>query len=125
MKGGGGHLRPRVKQKLKNFRPVKDRIINIWFGSHQEGVCLFNGEKLTYFTEEDGLSNNQVRSLFEDSNGIVWFEGGIGISSYDGNKIITHSEKDYNSKSEWHSDKNDLWFKGDEATGYNKNEGQE
>lgn len=103
---------------------LEDSKGNVWFGSHQEGVCLFDGEKLTYFTEEDGLSNNQVRSIFEDSNGVVWFEGGKGISSFDGKKIITHSEKNYTSKQQWQTDTNDLWFKGDEIIGYNEGEGQ-
>lgn len=103
---------------------LEDSKGNIWFASHQEGVCLFDGKKLTYFTTEDGLSANQVRSIFEDSSGIVWFEGGEGISSYDGEKIITHLEKDYSSKNEWQSGKNDLWFKGDEMGGYSRIEGE-
>ena len=103
---------------------LEDSKDNIWFGSHQEGVCLFDGKKLTYFTTEDGLSDNQIRSIFEDSKGMVWFEGGKGISSYDGKKIITHAEKTYSSKNEWQTEKNDLWFKGDESNGYNEFEGR-
>ncbi len=103
---------------------LEDSKGNIWFGSHQEGLCLFDGKKLTYFTTEDGLSDNQIRSIYEDSNGMVWFEGGKGISSYDGKKIITPTEKDYSSKDEWQIGKNDLWFKGDESTGYSELEGR-
>lgn len=102
---------------------LEDSKGNFWFGSHQEGVCLFDGEQLTYFTIADGLSDNQIRSIFEDSNGTVWFEGGKGISSYDGNKIITHTEKNYSSKDEWQTGKNDIWFKSDESSGYNQREG--
>jgi ligand-binding sensor domain-containing protein len=36
---------------------------NYWLGSHQEGVCLFDGKSFTYFTVEDGLSDNQVRTI--------------------------------------------------------------
>ena len=97
---------------------------NIWFASHQEGVCLFDGKKLTYFTTEDGLSDNQVTSIFKDSTGVIWFEGGKGISSYNGQKIITHFEKDYSSKHAWQSGKNDIWFKGDEGVGYDLYEGE-
>ncbi len=99
---------------------LEDSHGNIWFGSHNQGLCLFDREKLTYFTTEDGLSDNQVRSIFEDSNGGVWFECGVGLSSFDGEKIITHSQKNYSFKEEWQSTKNDLWFKGDESTGYNE-----
>ena len=105
---------------------LEDSHGNIWFGSHQEGVCLFDGKTFTYFTIEDGLSDQQVRSIFEDADGRVWFEGGKGISSYDGTRIMTATtiEKNYLSKQDWQMDKNDLWFKGDEMTGYNTIEGQ-
>jgi len=103
---------------------LEDSKGNFWFGSHQEGVALFDGEKLTYFTVDDGLSHNQIRTILEDSNGIVWFEGGKGISSYNGKKITTHTEKDYSSKNEWQKGLNDLWFKGDEEMGVNEKEGQ-
>ena len=97
---------------------LEDSKGNIWFGSHQEGVCLFDGKKLTYFTVKDGLSNNQIRSIYEDSNRTIWFEGGEGISSFDGKRIITHHIKNYIFKNDWQTGKNDLWFKGDEGIGY-------
>jgi len=103
---------------------LEDSKGNFWFGSHQEGVCLFDGEKFSYFTVEDGLSHNQIRTILEDNNGIIWFETGNGLSSYDGENITTHSEKDYDSKNEWQNDENDLWFKGDEEIGVNELEGQ-
>ncbi|MEL6835135.1 MAG: two-component regulator propeller domain-containing protein [Bacteroidota bacterium] len=96
---------------------------NTWFGSHQEGVCKFNGETFTYFTEKDGLSNRQVRSIFQDEAGVVWFECGRGISSYDGKKIVAHTLKNYFSKYQWQLSTTDLWFKGDEGTAYNDLEG--
>lgn len=102
---------------------LEDSKGNVWLGSHEEGVCLFDGERMIYFTERDGLSHNQIRSIFEDSNGVVWFEGGVGVSSYDGEKITTHLEKNYSAKKEWQAGQNDLWFKGDEGTGYNEQEG--
>jgi ligand-binding sensor domain-containing protein len=103
---------------------LEDSKGNIWFGSHGEGVSLFDGKKLTYFTMEDGLSASQIRSIYEDSNGTIWFEGGTGISSYDGKKIITHDEKNFDSINNWQSGKDDLWFKGDESVGYNVTETQ-
>ncbi len=97
---------------------------HFWFGSHQEGVCRFDGEKLTYFTVEDGLSNNQVRSIFEDSNGVVWFECGIGLSKYANGKITTPPINNYLVKENWQTNGQDLWFKGNEVHGYNASEGQ-
>ncbi len=50
---------------------LEDSKGNYWFGSSHEGVCRFDGESFTYFTVEDGLSNNQIRTIQEDQNGVV------------------------------------------------------
>jgi ligand-binding sensor domain-containing protein len=99
---------------------LEDTKGNIWFGSHNEGVCLLHNGELQYFTTENGLSDNQVRSIYEDKNGIIWFECGKGLSSYDGQKITVYKERNYGSKNEWKLTESDLWFKGDETAGYNK-----
>ena len=93
---------------------------NIWFGSYNEGVCLLHNGGLQYFTTENGLSDNQVRNIYEDKNGVIWFECGIGLSSYDGQKITDYKQRNYNSKKQWKLTDSDLWFKGDEIAGYNK-----
>ena len=93
---------------------------NIWIGSGNEGVCLYDGLSFTYFTKEDGLSHNQVRAVHEDENGLIWFECGFGLSYYDGDKITTVTKKDYSSRNDWQKSENDLWFKGDETYGYNE-----
>ena len=103
---------------------LEDSKGNFWFGSHNEGVALFDGEKITYFTEEDGLSDGQVRTVLEDPQGIIWFEGGRGLSSYDGHKITTRTDRDYSAVQEWRVAPGDLWFKGDETRGFNALEEQ-
>ncbi len=95
-----------------------------WFGSWNEGVCRFDGKSLTYFTMEDGLSDNQIRSIHEDRNGVVWFEGGFGISGYDGERIITPTNKNYTSKDDWQLETGDLWFKEDGGVGATETESQ-
>ncbi len=102
---------------------LEDSKGNIWFGSYNEGVCLLHKGELQYFTTENGLSDNQVRSIYEDKNGIIWFECGRGLSIYDVQKITTYQERNYDSINEWKLTDNDLWFKGDESSGYNKLEG--
>ena len=93
---------------------------NIWIGSGKEGVCLYDGSTFTYFSQEDGLSHNQVRAVYEDENGLIWFECGHGLSNYDGEKITTVTSRYYESKNNWQESENDLWFKGDETYGYNE-----
>lgn len=97
---------------------------NFWFGSNQEGVCRFDGVQLTYFTIDDGLSHNQVRSIHEDRDGLIWFETGVGLSVYDGKEIRVITERNYEAKQHWKMAENDLWFKGDAMTAYNQKEGQ-
>jgi len=74
------------------------------------------------------LSHNDGKKLdlsfiYEDKNGIIWFECGRGLSTYDGKKITIYKERNYNSKNEWKLNDSDLWFKGDETEGYTKLEG--
>ena len=102
---------------------LEDSKGNIWFGSYNEGVSLLHNGKLQYFTTKNGLSHNQVRNLYEDKNGIIWFECGKGLSTYDGDKMTIYKERNYNSKNEWKLNANDLWFKGDAIEAYNKLEG--
>lgn len=103
---------------------LEDSKGNFWFGSWKEGVCRFDGESFTYFTTEDGLSDNQIRSIREDRNGVVWFEGGVGISGFDGERIIRPSSRNYSSKDDWRLHPGDLWFKEDGSSGATEIEGQ-
>ena len=98
---------------------------NYWFGSHQEGVCLFDGKSFEYFTTDEGLSGNQIRSIQEDENGIIWFGTASGVSSYDGGKITNHPPitDDY-SQNEWGKEDNNLWFNAGNNAGVYRNDGQ-
>lgn len=99
---------------------LEDSKGNTWFGSDKEGVCLLHDGEFQYFTTENGLSHNQVRNIYEDKNGVVWFECGIGLSTYDGQKMSVYTEKNYWSTTEWKLTDGDLWFKGDGIEGYNQ-----
>ena len=47
---------------------LEDSKGNIWFGSYSEGVCLLHNGEFQYFTTENGLSHNQVRTLLWAGN---------------------------------------------------------
>lgn len=99
---------------------LEDRKGNIWFGSDKEGVCLLHNGKFQYFTTADGLSNNQVRNIYEDKNGVIWFECGAGLSVYDGQRMSIYKERNYDSTKEWKIGDSDIWFKADQiGSGYN------
>ncbi len=82
---------------------------NIWFGSHCDGVCRYDGKQFTYFTIESGLPKkrnselpyrnfwlgNSIRYIYEDDKGNMWFGTGEGVSKFDGNTFTTiHPEKE-------------------------------
>lgn len=96
---------------------------NIWFGSHQEGVALLQKGKFEYFNMANGLSDHQVRNIYEDKNGVVWFECGKGLSCYRDGKMAVYTQKDFRKKKDWKLNKNSIWFKGNEMEAYNQLEG--
>jgi streptogramin lyase len=109
---------PSTRLRFETVRSIlEDSKGNYWFGSWNEGVARFDGESLTYFTKEDGLTDNQIRSIHEDQNGVVWFEGGVGICGFDGEKIITPTNRNYTSRDDWQLSPGDLWFKENGAAG--------
>ena len=67
---------------------------NIWFGTLEKGVAMYNGETLNYFTVEDGLPSNRITSIIEDKNNHIWFGTGLGISKYNGKEFTNLSKKD-------------------------------
>ena len=90
---------PPPRLRFQTVRSIlEDSKGNYWFGSWEEGVCRFDGKSLTYFTVKDGLSDNQIRSIHEDRNGVVWFDCGVGISGFDGEKIITPTNRNYTAE---------------------------
>lgn len=113
---------PRLRDNFVVRAILEDSKGNFWFGSWDSGVARFDGKNLTYFTKEDGLDSNQVRNVFEDRNGTIWFETGDTICTYDGKKITIHTDRDYNSKNDWKLAYGDLWFKEDDGRIKNKRE---
>lgn len=67
----------------------EDKKGNLWFGTIEKGVALYDGKSLTYFSTKDGLCGNTVTGIVEDRAGNMWFGTHSGLSRYDG-KIFTN-----------------------------------
>ncbi len=101
----------------------QDRKGNYWFGSHNEGVSFFNGKSFEYFTINDGLADNQIRSIQEDKNGTIWFGTANAVSSFDGKTMQKHTVIG-NSEINWTKTEVDLWFDAGTRQGVYRYDGQ-
>src|SRR5437762_8909351 len=45
------------------------------------------------YTVGDGLVNNSVRKIFQDSKGFLWISTWEGLSKYDGNRFTNFTER--------------------------------
>ncbi len=60
-------------------------------------ICV--AQNVTVFTTEDGLSSTLVRSVFEDSAGMIWVSTESGLSRYDGTRFVRYSHDPSNPHS--------------------------
>ena len=110
---------------------------NYWFGSLQEGVAVYNGKSFLYYTDKDGLTDNQIHSIQEDKEGVIWFNTQNGVSSYDGTRIKNHTDADTKTflnnfqiksneplQGKWMKFDNDLWFEAGIKDGVYRFDGQ-
>jgi ligand-binding sensor domain-containing protein len=97
---------------------------NYWFGSHNEGISVYNGISFEYFTTNEGLSDNQIRSIQEDNNGKIWIGTSKGASVYDKGTLTNYLTNTNEPKYEWHKTNGDLWFYAGEEDGINRFDGK-
>lgn len=79
---------------------------NLWFGTIEKGIAMYDGNQLKYYTKKDGLPSNRVTSVTEDLDGILWFNTGEGIAKYDDGKFTTYRIK----KDDWYSNSISQFF---------------
>ena len=66
----------------------------IWFGSEGGGLSKFDGNQIINYTKKDGLINNYVLSLLEDSKGNIWIGSDEGIVKFDGDSFTKFTRKE-------------------------------
>ncbi len=83
-----------VPAPLLAWGMAEDQDGNLWFGMDGEGVRKFDGESFTTYTTKDGLASNNVRSVYADRRGRIWFGTAKGVSCYDGTAFRNFTEED-------------------------------
>ena len=94
---------------IQIWRILQDSKGKFWFGSNGRGIYYLAGNELKQFTTADGLVNDSIRGIQEDSAGNIYVETQRGISKFDG-KQFTTLKPIKSSKNEWKLDSKDLWF---------------
>ncbi len=72
-----------------------DKLSNLWVATLTDGVCRWNPEDSTchFLRESDGLGNNHVRCILQDTRSNLWFgTSGGGVSEYSG-QAFNHYDK--------------------------------
>jgi ligand-binding sensor domain-containing protein len=78
---------------------LQDRQGYLWLGTGA-GFCRYDGTEFITYTTADGLADNSVQALCEDSQGrlwigsAVWFGAEGGLSCFDGNRFTTYTAAD-------------------------------
>lgn len=85
---------------------IEDKQGNIWISRDGYGVCKYDGQSFTHYTQKDGLASNNVQVIHEDNQGNLWFgsrvekdnsnsdgrTGDGGLTRFDG-KTFTRFDK--------------------------------
>lgn len=116
---------------------LEDSHGNFWFGTDGDGVYRFDGSQFSHFNMNDGLINNNISSIVEDQNGVIWIscfksvndseDPDGGIVSYDGKlfKQYENIEGLYNNSIHriLNDNSGNIWI-GATGTGVYKHDGE-
>ena len=72
---------------------LQDSKKRFWLATNNEGVALYSKEKgiVRYFTEKNGLANNQTLAILEDNDHFLWISTTNGLSKFDAEKERFHN----------------------------------
>lgn len=69
-------------KRLLNARFLEDREGNLWVGTYRTGLsCLSNG-KFTTYTETEGLADDAVHCVIQDTDGSMWIGTENGLNHF-------------------------------------------
>jgi ligand-binding sensor domain-containing protein len=71
----------------------QDKKGHLWFGTNGYGIAHYNGEKLSYYSVEQGFNGGQILGITEDLEQNIWFATEQGIVKYDWSSTATGDKK--------------------------------
>jgi ligand-binding sensor domain-containing protein len=75
---------------------IKDKYGNVWYTNQRTGVYKIaaDGTEVLNYSSRDGLVNDAVNGLFEDSQGRIWMATNHGLSCFYNGKFTNYSRTD-------------------------------
>ena len=61
----------------------------VWFGLHEGGVLVFEGNQFHGYSESDGLAGGRVNAVYVDDKATIWIGTERGLSRFDGRRFVT------------------------------------
>lgn len=87
---------------LAKARRLADHLVRgIFMGLFLYSGCLFAQPKLLFkhISDEQGLSNSTIETIFQDSRGFLWFGTRDGLNRYDGHEIMVYKNNNRDTTS--------------------------
>ena len=81
----------RVNQSTRYM--LQDSKKRFWLAINNQGIALYSKEKgiVKYYTEKNGLANNQTLAILEDNDHFLWISTTNGLSKFDPEKERFHN----------------------------------
>jgi signal transduction histidine kinase/ligand-binding sensor domain-containing protein len=79
-----------VSDTLKVTALYLDRHNALWVGTLDRGIYRISGSSIDNFTAADGLSDNYVHSIYEDSEGTIWASTTKGVDNFRDMPVTTY-----------------------------------
>lgn len=73
---------PQIADYIRNI--YQDKNGHFWFGTNGYGVAHFDGDSVSYFSNDQGFGGQQITGIEEDPEKNIWFATDQGIVKYDG-----------------------------------------
>jgi ligand-binding sensor domain-containing protein/signal transduction histidine kinase/DNA-binding response OmpR family regulator len=114
----------KVKQMSNNWIGVlqEDRQNNLWIGSTNGGLIRLKDGEFTAYTEKQGLADDSVLSIYEDSRGNLWIGTLMGLNLMKDGRFTTFTTEQGlpgNSIAAIYEDhRGVLWFGTDKGLAY-------
>jgi len=74
----GDHLMRVAGKKVEAACFLRDREDGLWIGTAAQGLVHIHEGRVDTFTKNDGLSSNDIASIYEDREGSIW------VTTFDG-----------------------------------------